>query len=63
MKIVLLGPERPRFEKYLRSNCDELCRTSKKITSESEILTEADWLISYGYRHIIKSGQRSSAAT
>ena len=54
MKILLLGPERPELEEYLASFGDELVRAEKMLTPKSAKLRGVDWLVSYGYRYIIK---------
>jgi methionyl-tRNA formyltransferase len=54
MKILLLGPYRQKLVKFLESFDDEVLITEKRTEDEPELLKEADFLISYGYRHIIK---------
>ena len=55
MKILLLGPERPEFEKFLCSEGDTVNRTEAKLTGDSPLLDGVDWIVSYGFRHIIKA--------
>ena len=55
MNILLLGPERPAFEEFLRSLGDTVRRTEDKLTGDSPLLDDTDWIISYGFRHIIKA--------
>jgi methionyl-tRNA formyltransferase len=55
MKILLLGPARPELENYLKSLGDEVIRIEEKITADCNGISEADFLVSYGYRHILKS--------
>lgn len=54
MKILLLGPLRPSFEEFLGSNGDEVIRTDDKLTADSPVFDGVDWVVSYGYRYIIK---------
>ena len=54
MKILLLGPARPEFELYLASLGDEIIRADKRLTPKAAKLKDVDWLVSYGYRHILK---------
>jgi len=55
MKILYLGPARENIVKFLKSLGDTIVTTEEKIKAGSDILTDVDWIISYGYRHIIKS--------
>jgi methionyl-tRNA formyltransferase len=54
MKILYLGPTRPDMINYLLSLGDIVVCTEDKIDSNSKTLGEVDFLISYGYRHLIK---------
>ena len=54
MKILLLGPARPDFEAYLASLDDEVMRIDDKVTAKSRRLDGVDWIVSFGYRHIIR---------
>lgn len=54
MKILLLGPERPLIEAFLASFGDEVVRAEKRLTPKAAKLRGVDWLVSWGYRHIIK---------
>jgi len=56
MNVLLLGPERPRLEAYLRAQGADLRRTEKKLKAESKILDGVDWIVSYGYRYILREG-------
>lgn len=55
MKILLLGPQRPELISYLNLCGETVYQTEEKISFTSEILNEVEFLVSYGYRHIIKS--------
>lgn len=54
MKVLVLGPARPQLVHYVRAFGDDVRVTQEKISPESRILHGVDWLVSYGYRHIIK---------
>ena len=55
MKILYLGARRENLIEYLISLGDSVVTTEKKITAKSSILENVDWIISYGYRYIIKN--------
>ncbi|MBL0385527.1 formyl transferase [Tumebacillus sp. ITR2] len=55
MKILLLGPERPEFVAYLRAKGDDVHVTEAPLHGTSELLEGVDFLISYGYRHILRA--------
>jgi len=54
MNIVLLGPKRPEMIDFLKSYGDRVENTEELLTPDLSILQEIDFLISYGYRHILK---------
>ncbi len=54
MNILLLGPHSPDLIDYMESLGDTVVRTEKKISGKSAILKGVDFIISYGYRYIIK---------
>lgn len=54
MKILLLGPPRPELVRFLESNGDEVCEYNERITANSTVLSGVDFIVSYGYRYIIK---------
>lgn len=54
MKILWLGPYRSKLIDFIKSLNDEVFITEDPIDDESEFVYKADFLISYGYRHIIK---------
>lgn len=52
--ILFLGPmESPLFE-WLKSNGESVIQTSDKITPEFITSNKVSFLVSYGYRHILK---------
>lgn len=53
MRILLLGPKRPQLIDILKSLDDEVHNTEEKISLTQEDVKKADFLISYGYRHIL----------
>lgn len=53
MKILMLGPERVAMKSALESFGDTVSFMEEKITPGCEPAKCADFLISYGYRHII----------
>jgi methionyl-tRNA formyltransferase len=56
MTILLVGPRRSRLADYLRSIGDDVRWTEDRITSRSPVLEGSEFIISYGYRHILKKG-------
>ena len=54
MKILLLGPERLWLKHFLESFGDQVIQYQDKLEENSPILNGADFIISYGYRYIIK---------
>lgn len=53
MKIGWLGPPAPALESFVESLGDSVQRSEDRIAAESPIIAWADFLVSYGYRHII----------
>lgn len=53
MKVLLLGPERPEVEAAMAAVGDEVLRTDGRIDRTSAAVKWADFLVSFGYRHII----------
>lgn len=53
-KILWLGPERPFLTNWLEDDGHIVFRTEEPLLPEYPILEEVDWLISYGYRHIVR---------
>jgi len=54
MKILLLSCYRKQLVEFLESHHDEVIVTEEKINSHSKILNGVDFVISYGYRYILK---------
>ena len=54
MKILYLGPDRPRLMNHLESLNDSVIRLETPVNTATAEVLWADWLISYGYRHIIR---------
>lgn len=52
MKVLYLGPDSPLVT-YLQKQGEEVIRIEEKISPQDVVGTEADYLVSYGYRHII----------
>ncbi len=55
MKILLLGRPQADLVTCLSAHRDEIIATEDPITAESDILSSVDFIVSYGYRHILKS--------
>lgn len=53
MIILLLGPYRTEMVEFLTSFGDEVYYTQEPLTTESEYFDKIDFIISYGYRHIL----------
>lgn len=54
MRIILLGPDRQDFIAFLRSFADTVRRWDAPLTGEEDILDNVDFIISYGYRYILR---------
>lgn len=54
MKVLLLGPSHPGVEQQLRASGDSYQRHEDPLDPELEPLQEAEFVVSYGYTHIIK---------
>jgi len=54
MKILYLGPPKPEIQKYLQSFGDEVITCEEPLVRGMEILDGVDFIISFGYRHIIR---------
>lgn len=55
MKILYLGPENHEVIVYLKSFGDEIITTKEPLENESDILKNVDFIISFGYRHILRN--------
>ena len=54
MKILLLSPHRENLIRFLELDKNEIINTEEKISLSSEIIKDIDFVISYGYRHILQ---------
>lgn len=54
MNILLLGPYRKDLIGFLSTFGDKVTITEAPLTGASECLCNSDFIISYGYRHILK---------
>lgn len=54
MNILILGPKRSALSAFIAAFGDAVDNTEDKITADHPLTRWADFLISYGYRHIIK---------
>jgi methionyl-tRNA formyltransferase len=54
MRVLLLGPPRPHFIEYFQKNNDEIECCESPIQKELENVKNADFIISYGYRFLLK---------
>ena len=54
MIVLLLGPFRQRMVDFIIQNGDSVQYTESKITPDMPVVVQADWLISFGYRYIIR---------
>ncbi len=55
MRVLLLGPTHPKIEQHITSSGDTLIRYEKRISTQSSVLRNIDFIVSFGYRYIIKS--------
>lgn len=53
VKILFLGPLQEDLVKFMESFGDDVIQTEQGITLEDENLRQADFIVSYGYRHIL----------
>lgn len=54
MTVLYLGPERPAMIEYVKSLGDRVVRTEERLQEDDPILDEVDFVVSYGYRFILK---------
>ncbi|OYQ63868.1 formyl transferase [Pseudanabaena sp. SR411] len=54
MKILLLSPYREDLINFLKLDDNEVITTEENISLSSEIIQGIDFVISYGYQHILK---------
>lgn len=55
MNVLLLGASSARLESYITAAGDSFIRMDEKITVRDIHSNEIDLIVSYGYRHILKS--------
>ncbi|GAB4284867.1 MAG: hypothetical protein Kow0067_07100 [Coriobacteriia bacterium] len=53
MNVLLLGPHSPVVEDAIRGAGDVVTRTEDPICRGDAILSDTDFIVSYGFRHII----------
>lgn len=53
-RILWLGPENPTLQAFLTQAGHPLTRTEDPLTPDTPALKDTDWIISYGYRHLLK---------
>lgn len=53
MRVLILGPKRPSLEGYLTGMGEEVTRTDALLLAASHAAGKYDFLVSYGYRHLI----------
>ena len=54
MRILFLGYQKNSIIDFYKSKNYDLCITNDKLTPEQIKDFEPDWIISYGYQHIIR---------
>lgn len=54
MIILYLGPFRPQIAEILSANGAAIRHTEARIAAGDPALIGVDWIVSYGYKHIIK---------
>jgi len=54
MLVLLLGPARPGLEGYIKRAGDEVLRMEAPLPEVSSSQIEYDFVVSYGYRHLIR---------
>jgi methionyl-tRNA formyltransferase len=55
MKILYLGPLRLNVINYLKGFGDDVEVTEEPITATSNIVSSSEFIVSFGYRHILKN--------
>jgi methionyl-tRNA formyltransferase len=55
MTILFLGPEREHLMTFLQSFGDTVFHCDVDINSRPDLVEDADLIVSYGYRHILRS--------
>ncbi len=54
MNILLLGPARPDLSRFLQSHGDTVVAKEKPLSESDPVVQGSDFLISYGYRHLLQ---------
>ena len=54
MNVLLLGPYRQRMVDYIVTGGDSIVCMEDQITEDMPAVLHADWMISFGYRYIIR---------
>lgn len=54
MNILILGSERAEIAKVIMQGGDDFVFTNKKIYRDDELVKQSDFIISFGYRHILR---------
>ena len=54
MRVLLLGPYRQSFVEFFEKQGDSVHCFDEQITFDMSIVKETDWLVSYGYRYLIR---------
>lgn len=54
MRVLLLGPKWLSLEGYLTRMGDEVTRTDAPLPAASHVADKYDFLVSYGYQHLIR---------
>ena len=54
MRVLLLGPLRAHMVEFLESFGDDVTTSEKRVVAESVILESIDFIVSYGYTHILE---------
>jgi methionyl-tRNA formyltransferase len=54
MNVLLLSPYRPDLVHFLQSCNDKVTNIEEKLLLDSDFIQDIEFIISYGYRHILK---------
>ena len=54
VNVLLLGPMREHIVRMFEQSGDTVFQTEERLTPESDLVQNVDFLVSYGYRHIIR---------
>jgi methionyl-tRNA formyltransferase len=53
MNVLWLGPYRQNLERFLLDQLDSATFTEEPLTADSTILSRCEFLVSYGYKHLV----------